>query len=150
MTVKNYTLAAGIGMALTAAFMLATPANAWLNLSGAANDLPTQDTTHYRLEAAGTDFDAYEWVSPADPTVLCVALQSRNTGPVGHDCVETLEPITLQPGPGTQESVGFTIDTRWSNTRVYEWALVNDPGVVCSTMSNNAGKFGLQCTNTAD
>lgn len=141
-------LAATVAVVVTLVFMLATPANAWLNLSGAANDLPTQETTHYRLEAAGTDFDAYEWVSPADSSVICVALSSRNTGPVGHDCVGTLEPITLAPDQPTVESVGFTIDTRWRNTRVYEWRLVNNPAVVCSTMRNSSGKFGLQCENT--
>ena len=68
----------------------ASSANAGLFDSLATSDWPVKESNAFKVEAYGYDFRVYEWVSEANPNVVCsVAIGNSNSAPyMGMQCFE--------------------------------------------------------------
>lgn len=145
---KTLTTMAGI----VALAVMASPASAFFGLGNTTNDAPTQESTFYYVEAAGSDLRAYEWRKVTSPTTLCIAVFSSGSGPVGTQCFNTAmaDPILADmSSTSARTSTGYKVEARGWNVRVYEWNMINAPSVSCIAMFSNAGNAGLEC-NEAD
>lgn len=77
--------------ALIAGMLALSPVAASAGLFDSINTSgwPTIGTKNFKLEAYGYDLRAYEWVSPTDPSQVCVAVfTGSGSGPVGMQCWE--------------------------------------------------------------
>ena len=129
----------------TMAIAIATPTAAFFGLSSAVNDAPTQESTFYYVEAAGSDLRAYEWRKVTNPNTLCISVFSSNSGVVGTQCFNTAMSDPVLPDQQKQTSTGYKVEARGWDVRVYEWNMTNAPNVSCVAMFSNAGNAGLEC-----
>jgi hypothetical protein len=82
--IKKLTIAT-IALALTT-----TTASAGLLDMVATSDWPVKESNAFKVEAYGYDFRVYEWVSEANPNVVCsVAIGNADRAPyMGMQCFE--------------------------------------------------------------
>lgn len=146
----NFLKTTSIAAALTALATFATPGHAFMNWSGAVGDLPTQNAAFYYLETAGSDVRVYEWKRPETESVICVAMFSNGSGPVGHTCVNVGRVVNISESPRRRDSTGYRVEARGSDLRVYNWSLFNAGDVACTAVFANAGNAGLQCTHQVE
>lgn len=72
--------------ALTLVFMSYPTDTAYALFGSSVRDLPTQESTGYKVEARGYDLRVYECQLAAQPEVTCVAVFAES-GPVGLQCL---------------------------------------------------------------